>query len=80
MCDEPSSVPALKQFLISAESADTVVDSACLTDFVQVPCGVDLQSANQLQSDGTGCVTKICGSAFSSVSAATSPSYVYSNF
>ena len=79
MCDVPSTLTALKKFLISAEAATTIIDNACLTDFIEIPCATDQQSSSQLLSDGkTGCTSKICGAAFSAVTGAPTPVPVYS--
>ena len=82
MCDVPPAFTALNKFLISAEAATTIIDNACLTDFVQIPCATDQQSSSQVLSSATatGCTSKICGAAFSAKSAADAPAPVYSKY
>ena len=90
VCDVPAALTT--PFLISVEAATTVIDTACLTDFIQIPCAVDQQSSTQILStsggtaatggtpaaSGVGCVSKICGGAFSAISGNAASAAVYS--
>jgi len=73
VCDVPAALGDLMKFLISDEADTTIVDAACLTDFVQIPCAVATQT-----SAGGACTNNLCGAAFSAVTGATVPVPVYS--
>lgn len=73
MCDVPAALGDLMKFLISDEADTTIVDAACLTDFVQIPCAVATQT-----SAGGACTNNLCGAAFSAVTGAAVPVPVYS--
>jgi len=73
VCDVPNTFGALDTFLISIEAATTIVDAACLTDFIHIPCAV----ATQTSTGGT-CISNICGAAFTAATGGVTPAPVYS--
>ncbi len=76
---DPLNYKSRTHFLLSAEMSQVaLIDYACMSDFLQIPCATDQRSRSQLQSIGYGCSTKICGSVFSSILSATEPAPVYS--
>ena len=82
VCDVPSTFTALNKFLLSNEfGAVSVVDLLCLTDFIQIPCATDQQSSSQfVPSNNFGCISKICGAAFSVNIGDATPIPIYSAY
>ena len=72
VCD--SSVPDASKFLMSVETAgQTVVDVACTSDFIAIPCAKATQT-----SDGATCNFAICGGFFSAATSSTASATAYS--
>ena len=79
VCDHPTDGTHAKPFTLSTEdTVNAVHDALCLTDWLQIPCATDQQSTSEKLSDGTGCVAKICGGAFTAEDAGAAPAPVYS--
>jgi len=71
VCD--SSVPDASKFLMSVETTGTVVDVACTSDFIAIPCAKATQT-----SDGATCNFAICGDFFSAATGSTASATAYS--
>lgn len=52
-------------------------DSACTTDYLLVPCGTNTRGQS-VNSDGSVCAMRMCGSVFNSINAQVTPAPVYS--
>ena len=84
VCPDQVNLPGLGFSVTGALAAGAVTvssgtDAACTTDYLMVPCGTDIRGQS-LNSDGTICATRLCGSAFNSVNAQTISGSVYSKY
>ena len=52
-------------------------DSACIADYLLVPCGTDTRGQS-VNSDGSVCAMRMCGSVFNSINAQVNSAPVYS--
>lgn len=84
VCPDPVNLPGLGFSLTGAllAGSSTVAsgtDAACTTDYLMIPCGSNVQG-QAINSDGTTCATRLCGSAFNTINAQTIPTTVFSKF
>ena len=78
VCNVPMTVTV--PFQLSGTPASTAAsETACTTDWIQIPCATDQQSSTALLSTpaSTACINKICGSVFTT-GTGTTPTPVYS--